>query len=445
MRLPVSALRSALRALSAAFYSIAVLAITSAQVAAQSVPYQRAFPQSKAVVEKQLKEMQSSSAGHLPALEGFTIPGDRPLDRFHRGYYQCSAQVTSTPSGGSMVRVAATITAWYTDPASTKSGYQVLPSNGRLESDFLDRLQQALSGEGSSTSVSAAPKPQPAPARGTAQAPAPALSAPLPGNSTPIGNSKTGSSSFKLGDPLSPDNLPSIATQKAIADRHAEEESKEAKGLEEILRNQAHPSNLAAVKKADTPVLAKPIEDAKVLFLAAAEDEFEILDANPNWVHVRISGLSRGWIRRSSLEMPEVDPDVPPAQAESPKPPAPADTQPFHVTNEQVASFPGTWAPLMGKTVTIVSVQNAANASATGPDAKVKFARSLFDREYDDLVKTPTSIVGVVIIFDSEDGGMVAATLPGLRQWKSGALSDEGFWRRCFFDPPEAFGMDAGR
>ena len=52
-------------------------------------------------------------------------------------------------------------------------------------------------------------------------------------------------------------------------------------------------------------MLTSPNQGAKVLFLAAAEDEFEILDSNPNWVHVRISGLSRGWIRRSSLEMPK--------------------------------------------------------------------------------------------------------------------------------------------
>ena len=47
------------------------------------------------------------------------------------------------------------------------------------------------------------------------------------------------------------------------------------------------------------------------------------------------------------------------------------------------------------------------------------------------------------MIFDSDDGGMIAATLPALRQWKSGTLSDEAFLRRCFFDPPEAFGLTA--
>ena len=118
---------------------------------AQNVPYQRTFPQSKDLVEKRLKELQSSSAGHLPVLEGFTVPGDRPLDHFRRGYYQCTAQVGVTPSGASIVRVSAIISAWYTDPASGKSGYQVLPSNGRLEADFLDRLQDALGDHGSSS------------------------------------------------------------------------------------------------------------------------------------------------------------------------------------------------------------------------------------------------------------------------------------------------------
>ncbi len=66
--------------------AIAVIAFLFARASsAQSVPYQRMFPQSKAIVEKRVKELQSSSAGHLPALEGFTVFGDRPLDRFHRG------------------------------------------------------------------------------------------------------------------------------------------------------------------------------------------------------------------------------------------------------------------------------------------------------------------------------------------------------------------------
>jgi hypothetical protein len=441
-----SAGRPTPRARSAVFCAFAVIAIVSARTgSAQIIPYQRAFPQSSVIVEKRIKELQSSSAGHLPVLEGFTIPSDHPLDRFHSGYYQCAAQVSSTPSGGSMVRVNATITAWYTDPVSAKSSYQVLPSNGRLEADFLDRLQEALGEQASSSNTTPVANSRPSPPKNRPSAPQPALSDPLPRNSAPGVQTKTPAGSpFNLGDPLSLDHISSLATQKAVVDRRAEEQAKEARGLEEILRNQAHPGNLVAVKKKDTPVLANPIEDAKVLFLAAAEDEFEILDVNPNWVHVRISGISRGWIRRSSLEMLTVDPDMQLAETEAQSEQVPAVTQSFRVESEQVASFPGNWAPLQGKTVRVVSVQKASDTAATtGSAAKLAFTKSLFDREYADLAGASTSIVGVVVIFDSEDGGLVAATVPTLHQWKTGTLSDEAFWRRCFFDPPEAFSLVA--
>ena len=429
------------------FWVVVIFSMTSVSAGhAQSVPYERAFPQSKIVVEARLKELQSSSAGHLPTLEGFAVSGDRPLDQFRRGYYQCTAQVTPNPAGGSVVRVNATISAWYSDPVSGKSGYQVLPSNGRLEADFLDRLQQALGGQGTSSGhAKAEPQPSSAGSQSSPQAPHSASpsrasqpSAPGVGSKAPVG------SPFNLGNPLGPDHMSSLATQKAVLDRQAEEQTKEAKGLEEILSNQAHPNNLVAVKKAGTPVLASPIENAKVLFLAAAEDEFEILDANPNWVHIRISGISRGWIRRSGLEMPTADPDPPPVETEARAQPAQTDSKPFRMENEQVASFPGEWAPLLGKTVRIVTVQKASDdAAVTGPQAKLTYAKSMFDREYADLLSTSSAVMGVVVIFDSEDGGMVATTMAALRQWKTGTLSEEAFWRRCFFDPREAFGASA--
>ena len=370
---------------------------------AQSAPYEHAFAQSKAEVEKTLKQLQPSASGRLPALDGFTRPDDRPLDRFQRGYYQCAIEVSSTPAGGALVRVSARITAWYTDPAPSKSGYQVLPSNGRLETDFLDRLEDALGGKGSAS----------------------------------LANSP-----FKLGNAVSLNRSASLATQKAVADKHTEELAKEAKNLEEILRNQAHPNNLAAVKKPATPVLASPIEGAKVLFLATAEDEYEILDSNASWVHVRISGLSRGWIRRSALEMPGTSSSDPGVGSN----PAPATPEHFQVKNEQIATFPGTWGPLQGKTVKILTIQKANwNASDTGSQGKLEFAKSLFDREYAELTQASTTAAGVVLIFDSEDGGMAAATLPALQQWKAGTLSDQAFWRRCFLDPPEMFSSQASR
>jgi hypothetical protein len=49
-------------------------------------------------------------------------------------------------------------------------------------------------------------------------------------------------------------------------------------------------------------------------------------------------------------------------------------------------------------------------------------------------------VAGIVLIFDSADGGMIAATLSTLQQWKAGALSDAALWHPFFFDPPETLG-----
>jgi hypothetical protein len=357
--------------------------------------------------------------------------------------------VSSTPSGGALVRVDAKITAWFADPDPSKSGYQALPSNGRLEIDFLDRLQDALRGKASAPGVNLPVVSGPSQPKNKNDTSAPTITAPMPSGEVPADStaaSKTSATSanspFKLGNAVTSDRVASSATQKAVADKHMEELTKEAKGLEEILRNQAHPNNLVAVKKSGTPVLVSPIEGAKVLFLATAEDEFEMLDMNASWVHVRISGLSRGWIRRSGLEMPTTSA----SDAKAVNEPAPANTEHFQVKNEQIASFPGTWEPLRGKTVKILTVQKVSgNASDTGSRAKLEFAKSLFEKEYAELTQSPTTAAGVVLIFDSEDGGMAAATLPALQQWQAGTLSDQAFWRRCFFDPPETFISQAGQ
>jgi len=420
---------------------------------AQELPKERVFPQPKAAIEKALKAVAASASGRLPALEGFAQPANHPLDRYQRGYYQCTAQVSADPAG-TRVKVTARITAWYSDPASVQSGYQLLLSNGRLENDFLDRVQDALGGAGASAPSPAtvaagdrgsARQAASTPASVNPRAPSPSIEAPAPGGSVladAIAASRTPlKPATELPSGPSPSgDVNSIRTQKAVADRHAEELKKEAQNLEEILRNQAEPSNLVAVKTSGTPVLMSPNEGAQQLFLAEAEDEFEILDMNVNWVHVRISGPSRGWIRRSSLELPSslaAEVHAVPATPTETGPAASAGGPAFQIENEQVASFPGEWEPLRNKTVKIISVQKAGSTT-TSAQAKLDFAKSLFEREYAEAAQG-SAVSGVVIVFDSEDGGMMAATMPVLQQWRAGTLSDEALWRRCYFDPPEAF------
>jgi len=137
--------------------------------------------------------------------------------------------------------------------------------------------------------------------------------------------------------------------------------------------------------------------------------------------------------------MPEGIPDnaVPAAAALAPA----ADL--FHVVREETATFPGDWEPLRNKNVKIFSVQNVeGNPKDAGPADRLEYAKFLFGKSFQETAQKPQDLAGVVVIFDAADGGMIAATMTALQQWKTGALSDAALWHKCFFDPPETF--DAG-
>jgi hypothetical protein len=404
---------------------------------------ERTFPQSKGTVEQVLKGMQTATAGRLPVLDGFATSVDHPLERFQRGYYQSKIQVSSTPSGGCLVRVSVEVTAWYTDPVAAHSGYQLLTSNGRLEADLLDQLADQLASKAAQPSVKSFPSAVPArtekapelaepnptepnPAEPTISAPVPRIPESSGSFSSSLAQSLAEQEKEKNGRESGKNKLDKQDTRGLQA---------EADNLEEILKSQAHPTNLVAVKKSGTPVVAAASLSAKTLFLASAHDEFEMLDFNRDWVHVRVSGLSRGWIWRNNLEMPASVPD-----SDLPPSPVPAAGDLFHVTREEKAQFPGDWGPLRGKTVKIVSVEKInESAKDAGPLLRLEFAKSVLDKDYPELAQKPEELAGIVLIFDSADGGMIAATLPTLQQWKAGTLSDAALWHQCFFDPPESF------
>jgi hypothetical protein len=400
---------------------------------AQGSISERTFPQSKTTVEQALKGMQTAMAGRLPVVDGFATSADHSLDRFQRGYYQSKFQVSSTPSGGCLVRVSVQVTAWYADPVATHSGYQLLTSNGRLEADLLDQLADQLASKAAPASVKSFPSPVPAQPEKAPDRAEPMISAPVP--RIPENG---GSFSSSLAQSLAEQEKEKNGTENGknkLDDQETRGLQAEADNLEEILKSQAHPTNLVAVKKSGTPVVATASLTAKTLFLASAHDEFEMLDFNRDWVHVRISGLSRGWIWRNNLEMPASVPD-----SDLPPSPVPAAGDLFHIAREEKAQFPGDWGPLRGKTVKIVSVEKInESAKDAGPLLRLEFAKSILDKDYPELAQKPQELAGIVLIFDSADGGMIAATLPTLQQWKAGTLSDAALWHRCFFDPPESF------
>jgi hypothetical protein len=327
--------------------------------------------------------------------------------------------------------VTTKVTAWYADPVASHSGYQLLTSNGRIEGDFLDRLSEQLSR--SSSESAAQPQTVAAAKPDTATAVGGEPTDPVPTRKFPAPD-RTFSSSLKQN--LSTETTNEHPRSEKNVDKATIALQAEANSLEETLRNQGHPKNLVAVKKSGTPVVATPSLTAKPQFLASLHDEFEMLDFNADWVHIRISGLSRGWIWRNSVEMPEGFRDNGAATVAALAPAADL----FHVIREEVSTFPGDWSLLRNKNVKIISVQKVdENTKDAGSNARLEYAKFLLEKGYKELAQKPQDLAGIVIIFDSADGGMIAATMPVLQQWKAGALSDAALWHKCFFDPPETF------
>lgn len=424
------------RAANQVFTLAVLLLLANRIVLAQARPANRTFQASKAEIEKALRKLPAYPGGRLPILDGFVIPGDDPLERYQQGYYQYSVQLVETSDVETTAQVSAKVTAWYVDDDLSRSGYRTLPSNGRLETDLLDRLQDVLEGKPIT--------PQAGGGGGEQNVAAPAKSSTAP-NALPDAASRVRANSV-LESPESlasamAAKLHSAVPEKTPDDPRIQQLQQEAKNLEEILHNQSRPNNLASIKDVKAPVYSRPAVSAKVLFEAEAQDEFQVLDGKGDWIHVQISGPSRGWIRRSQLDLSSVTVEVAASDAGE----GSSGAGPFQQTHNETATFPGTWEPLRGKTVRILWVKINEGRKDSGAEARTTFAKSLFRKTYPTLTNQSDKVEGVVIVFDSADGGMVATTLTALQKWNQGSLTDDSFWQQCWFDPPEAFGKSAGR
>ena len=398
---------------------------------AQAVPYARTYAKSNEEVDKALKKMQAYAGQKLPTVEGFVANAEHPLDRYERPFYQFSIDLLPTASGTTVVRVTAKITAWYADRDPSKSAYEALPSNGRLELDLLDRLNEKL---GNQPSASAS--------RPDVQPPKPKLDLSSSLSANPLASGKTSAPTASVSAGTAADGPGSEEVTALRGKREAEEKrmrqlTTELQNLQEIQRNQAHPLNLVVVKKTGTPVRARPTAGSSVLFTATADDEFEFLDADGEWIHVQISPALRGYIRRDNLDLPEYVA----ARQKSPNG-APANAKPeaFRVEREETGVFPGKWEALREKPVKIYTVQRVLQDSQeTGGTAKLNFAFSLFQKFSADATSSAPEVHGIVVIFDSADGGIIAATIAIIEQVRGGSLARDDFWKYCYLDPADAF------
>ena len=118
--------------------------------------------------------------------------------------------------------------------------------------------------------------------------------------------------------------------------------------------------------------------------------------------------------------------------------PAMASAGGFKVIREDDEPFPGTWAPLKGKPTKVYWVQPAASPTAeTSAVDKRAFAKGLLLRAAKD--STQSNSQGVVVLFDTPDGGQVSTTFATLHDWTAGRINDQTLWLQSSVDPPELF------
>jgi hypothetical protein len=401
------------------FFGLLLMATCAAATHGQAIPYARSFAKPKQEVEQALKELQGYSGQRLPTLEGFVAPGNKPLDHYERGFCQFTIELLPGDAGGTLVRLSAKITAWYADRDVSKSGYEVLPSNGRLELDLLDRLQEKLTGK---------PVDPPATLNTNVQAPRPKL------DLTGVPNAALSSPPPAVAK--TPDEVAALRNQRVLEERRVQQLTQELQNLKDIQHNQAHPQNLLVVTKSGTPVYAKASESSRLLFQASANDEFEFLDADGGWLHIEISGDSRGYIRQNAVLLPEHLAVRMSAEERGPEKKFPG----FHIEREEMSNFPGDWMLLRGKPVKIYTVQPISqDPKESGPAVRLEYTLVLFRQALNESATTTPSPEGVVVIFDAADGGIAAATLADIQKFASGSLTRDAFWTQSYLDPLEAF------
>ena len=123
-----------------------VFLLTLSALKAQSPdgPKEREYPASLASLTAALKKLGAYQGSRLPMLEGFVQTQGMQLDRYQHPYYEFKIDLVPGGSGETLVRVKAGISAWYSEGDEKTQGYRVLQSNGRLETDLLDRLSEYL-------------------------------------------------------------------------------------------------------------------------------------------------------------------------------------------------------------------------------------------------------------------------------------------------------------
>jgi hypothetical protein len=393
---------------------------------------ERTFPYSAEAVNKALEQVGGFRGGTLPMVEGFVAVNLADLERYQRPYYQFRVHLNPAEANSTVLQVEARISAWYADPDPSRSEYRSLPSNGRLEADLLARLGEVL-----------------APPKVGKQA-VPAVTSP---NIPPALNSSNARTSTANAGPAFSKSQFAPATQEQLDAILAERQSVQAKTASLLAQIQELKSadqrssqgpKLASVKRSGVGVMSRMNFGGPVMFRAQAEDEFEVIDLESGWAHVRLGPDSTAYIQADELVLPAgLAEKNATAEASGPSPSVkPTDTPEmgFWVSREEVDVFSGDWTRLKGKKVLFVYAQPRGFLSdMAGDDARLAYAKKIFQTKYEGIGQGNVGYDGVVVVFLGSKGGVAAATLTDIRQWVHGDLGDSAFVSRCSLDPPGEF------
>jgi hypothetical protein len=346
---------------------------------------EREYPFSVTAVDAGLKQLGAYTGARLPSLDGFITTERDHLPTYQRPYYEFKIDLDTKSPTSTVVHVRAHISAWYEDPTGQHSGYQDLQSNGHLETDLLDRLNDYLQNN-----------------RGRL-----------------------------LADPT--------ALQKQLADVQQQEQEAEQRiaGLEnrlrgaESARSQVDPE-FASVSGGHVSVFKEPDERSSVLLRAEAEDEFQVLEHRGSWIRVSLQDSHSGWIRDSEARVVSASSAI--------HDQADPGLAGFIIVRRSVVPFSGDWGRLKGKTAAYLWARPIGSALNASPAGRLQFAEAAFRDRYEEFAHSPTrNVDGVVIIFLDEGGGVAAANLEDVGLWVEGAISRAEFFKRCSLDPPPQF------
>jgi hypothetical protein len=411
----------------------------------------RVYKHRKAEVEEALQALKAYATNRLPVLDGFVNANASTIAKLENPHYQLRIEIESQGPNQTLVSVIAKITAWNAEEDPSRSQYVVVPSNGRLEQDMLDRLSVLLEkgsgglGAGLSTVApvsapdravsSSSPAPPGAPG-GSATTPShshspvtsPAEVSANPASPVPPSGSVLPANS---SDPAAlASEIASVRAQRQAVDMSQRKLQQQVSELEANAGSQKFLSNLAVIKTPQASVFQQDDDTSKVLFRADPEDEFEVINAKGNWVHVRLENGAEGWIRGAQLQPPQEVDDAEDAAA----------ALNFSTPNQEIKPFGGEWTPLKGKPSLFVFAQpNRAIPGAILGQSQFAFAKHIFTEGYREAMHSEQPMSGVVVVFLGDKGGVAAATLADIRRWREGAITDKVFFERCSFDPPESF------